>query len=151
MPVDLHPLCQHADRCVVCRARVYVPSDDELRTIPAYHALAIATAALPMGRRDIPDWAMERLYAHQERLFWDDGSPFEVGDEAFDIACNNDGSFRWLSSLIAFAENPPKQRPHETILPRLRLLALAHMAAALDEAGETAMARLPPSDRARAA
>lgn len=50
---------------------------------------------------------------------------FEVSDTAIDEAFNDDGSFRWLSDFLRFAEMEPRQRPQARVLDRLRLIDLA--------------------------
>lgn len=129
MSASLHRRCKNTDACPVCSRRIYVPGDEELLSIPAYYRLAVLTAALARPRRDIPNWVMGLLSDTAEHLHRIDGAPFTFTEDAFDAACNDDGTFRWLSALIAFAANPPKQRPHRNLLPRLRLLTLAHIAA----------------------
>jgi hypothetical protein len=51
-----------------------------------------------------------------------DGRPFELPD--IDDAFGGDGSFRWLSDFIRFAEDPPHQLPQRRIIARLRLIDL---------------------------
>jgi hypothetical protein len=104
---------------------IIVPDDAALLTREAYHALAITTARLNLPRRKIPDWMADRLYRDDVTFAYIGGAPFILTDNAIDEAFNEDGSFRWLSDLMRFADAPPSQAPQRRLLPRLRLLALA--------------------------
>jgi len=108
-----------------------VPEPSELLTIHYYHRLAGATSELRhadgsrISRRDIPFWMADQLFDENLRFEYRDGTPFFVSDTAIDDVFNNDGSFRWLSDLTAFAERPPRQVPQARLVPRLTLLALS--------------------------
>lgn len=109
---------------------IVVPEPSEVLTISYYHELAKAVADLRhpdgrrMSRRDVPFWMADQLFSDVS-FVRKDGSAFEVTDTAIDDAFNDDGSFRWLSDLVAFAENPPRQTPQARLAPRLILLSLA--------------------------
>lgn len=110
---------------------ILVPRSDKVLTIGYYHRLAKATATLcdenglSMTRRAIPNWMADCLYRDDITFIRVNGDAFEIADTAIDDAFNNDGSFRWLSDLIAFADTPPRQAPQERLYDRLVLLALS--------------------------
>jgi hypothetical protein len=104
---------------------IIVPDDAALLTREAYQRIALATAQLNLPRRKIPDWMADRLYRDDVMFAFGDGAPFILTDNAIDEAFNEDGSFRWLSDLMRFADASPRQAPQIRLLPRLRLLALA--------------------------
>lgn len=104
---------------------ILVPDDAALLTRDAYQRIALATAKLNLPRRKIPDWMADRLYRDDVTFAFCNGAPFILTDNAIDEAFNEDGSFRWLSDLMRFADAPPSQAPQRRLLPRLRLLALA--------------------------
>ncbi len=134
------PLCAKCNR-VVCNPcdrsagetgkwrRIVVASDRELRRRSYFARLAMATKALQaelqISRREMPDWIADTIYAHRGEIVGADGQPFEVSDTDIDDAFNNDGSFRWLSGFIRFADDSPRQAPQLRVLDRLRLLDLA--------------------------
>lgn len=62
------------------------------------------------------------LYGFEGKLVWPEGTPFELPE--IDDAFGGDGSFRWLSDLIRFAEASPRQHPQRRVLERLRLIDL---------------------------
>jgi len=105
--------------------RVVVASDGQLSRKSHVQRLAIATRALELSRRAIPDWIADQLFAFEGMIVWPDGWPFELSDTAIDEAFNDDGSFRWLSDFLRFAETEPQQRPQARVLDRLRLIDLA--------------------------
>ena len=111
--------------------KILVPSSDDVLTIGFYHRLAKAVAnlsdddGLPLSRRKVPDWMAECLFREDVRFFLADGSELHISDTAIDDAFNNDGSFRWLSDLVAYAERPPLQTPHANLYSRLMLIALS--------------------------
>lgn len=110
---------------------IIVPEAEEVLTKAYYHKLAAAVAALRhedgrrMSRRAVPDWMADQLFSEDVRFVHTDGSPFESSDTAIDEAFNDDGTFRWLSYLVAFADSPPRQAPQARLAPRLILLSLA--------------------------
>ena len=110
---------------------ITVPEPEEVLTISYYHNLAIAMVDLRhadgsyMSRRQVPDWIADQLFAENVDFIRKDGTPFEISDTAIDEAFNDDGTFRWLSYLVAFAERPPRQAPQSRLAPRLILLSLA--------------------------
>lgn len=110
------------------RGAVYCASDWELRRIAHFRRLAIATANLKplhgLSRRRIPDWLADTILDFQNPVLWPDGRLFARPDALIDDAFGPDGSFRWLSDFVRFAEREPKQRPQKNMLPRLRLLDL---------------------------
>lgn len=106
-------------RCIV------VASDDELSRRSHFQRLATATRALGISRREIPNWIADTIYGFRGRITWPGGKPFDIDDEDIDEAFNDDGSFRWLSTFMYFAEYDPRQKPQQRILKRLRLIDLA--------------------------
>lgn len=104
---------------------VMVASDWELRKRTYFRRLAVATASLEMSRRRIPDWLTDTIYGHRGLILWPSGRRYELHDTAIDDAFGNDGSYRWLSDFVRFAEQPPRQKPQTRVLERLRLLSLA--------------------------
>lgn len=110
---------------------IIVPEVDEVLTKSYYHKLAKAVAELRiangsyMSRRKVPDWMADQLFSEQVCFVRKDGVPFEISDTAIDDAFNDDGTFRWLSYLVAFAESPPRQAPQARLAQRLILLSLA--------------------------
>ena len=143
------PLCVKCNR-LVCRPcirgtshcdgyrKIVVASDDALLNPVCFRRMAMATAALKeelsLTRRDIPDWIADAIYGYDGPVIWAHGGVFIVPDTAIDDAFNNDGSFRWLSSFVRFAEEPPRQAPQYRIVNRLRLIELAFQIARPDTA-----------------
>lgn len=101
---------------------VAVASLSELMRPSHYQRLAIATAALEFSRRKLIDEISDILYDFDGKIVWPDGRPFELPD--IDDAFGGDGSFRWLSDFIRFAERPPQQLPQRRVIARLRLIDL---------------------------
>lgn len=101
---------------------VTVASLPELMRSSHYQRLAIATAALEFSRRKLIDEISDALYGFEGRMVWPDGRPFELPD--IDDAFGRDGSFRWLSDFIRFAERPPHQLPQRRVIARLRIIDL---------------------------
>lgn len=110
---------------------IVVPEVDEVLTKSYYHKLAKAVADLRnaddsyMSRRKVPDWMADQLFSERVSFVQKNGTPFEISDTAIDDAFNDDGTFRWLSYLVAFAESPPRQAPQARLAQRLILLSLA--------------------------
>ena len=102
--------------------KVVVASDRQLRRKSHFQRLAIATGALQFSRRKLIDEISDELYAFTGKIVWPDGTLFEVPD--IDDAFGGDGSFRWLSDFIRFAEQPPQQHPQRRVIARLRLIDL---------------------------
>lgn len=88
-------------------------------------ALATDMQKLNLSRRQVPDWMADRIYGFDGEILDEDGQPFELDDEAIDLAFNNDGSFRWLSDFFRVTKEPPRQRAQRRIHQRLRLIYLA--------------------------
>lgn len=130
------PLCVKCNR-VVCRPcipgttgagdkpKIIVARDLELLRPSYFRRLAVATANLELPRRRIPDWMADVIYGYEGRILWPDGTAVVIPDNLIDDAFNNDGSFRWLSDFIRFAERMPRQAPQQRVVTRLRLLDLA--------------------------
>lgn len=118
--------------------RIVVASDRELRRRSYFARLAMATKALQaeldISRREMPDWIADTIYEHRGEIVSPDGRPFDVSDTDIDDAFNNDGSFRWLSGFVRFAEESPRQAPQSRVLDRLRLIDLAFRIARPDVA-----------------
>lgn len=134
------PLCVRCNRevCVPCvrakigetsRRKIVVATDDELLAKPYFRRMAVASSALSkersLSRREFPNWMADAIYSYEGEIVWPHGGAFTVLDTAIDLAFNDDGSFRWLSAFLTFAEEEPKQSPQYRIVPRLRLIDLA--------------------------
>lgn len=109
-----------ADGKTICV--ITVATARELLRFSHFHRLAIATAALEFSRRKLIDEISDVLYDFKGKLVWPDGTPYHLPD--IDDAFGGDGSFRWLSDFIRFAEHPPHQLPQRRIIERLRLIDL---------------------------
>jgi len=129
--------------CQPCRSLQAVPIKDRRVVVASYaqlgrkshvQRLAMATRALELPRRAIPDWIADQVYGFEGEILWPDGAPFVVTDTAIDEAFNDDGSFRWLSDFLRFADTEPRQRPQARVLDRLRLIDLAFRIAKPDQA-----------------
>jgi len=135
-------ICQYCrkDVCKPCLAvpgkhrKVVVAGDDELARHSHFQRLAMATSALGRSRREVPNWMADTIFGFEGQMLWPDGTAFIVADDAIDLAFNDDGSFRWLSDFLRFAAAPPKQRPQERLITRLRLIDLAFRIAYPDRA-----------------
>jgi hypothetical protein len=114
--------------------RVMVASDSQLSRKSHVQRLAMAARALELPRRAIPDWIADQIYGFEGAILWPDGRAFELSDTAIDDAFNDDGSFRWLSDFLRFAETEPRQRPQARVLDRLRLIDLAFRIAKPEQA-----------------
>lgn len=142
------PLCVKCNKevCNPClrgsslgeRRKIIVASDDELARRSCFQRIAMATGALQtelnLSRREIPDWIADTIYGFDGEIVWAHGGPFIVSDTAIDDAFGNDGSFRWLSGFVRFAEEPPRQAPQYRVITRLRLIELAFQIARPDTA-----------------
>ena len=96
---------------------------------PSHHyRLAMATRELfedyALTRRTYANWLSETLFDENIRVLHRDGRPYEITDTLIDDVFNNDGSFRWLSDFLDFADDPIKQAPQKRILERLRVIDL---------------------------
>lgn len=104
---------------------VTIAPDWQLLRKSNFQRLAMATKALELTRREIPNWVADTIFGFEGHKVSSDGTPFEVSDTDIDDAFGNDGSFRWLSDFMSFADTPPKQNPQRRVLARLRLIDLA--------------------------
>jgi hypothetical protein len=102
--------------------RVYVASDRQLRRKSHFQRLAIATAALGVSRRELINVLSDAIYGFDGQLYWPEGDPYEIPD--VDDVFGDDGSFRWVSDFIRFAEKSPRQVPQGRIVERLRFIDL---------------------------
>lgn len=135
-------ICQYCtkDVCKPCLAipgkhrKVVVATDTELARHSHFHRLAMATSALGLSRREVPNWMADVIFGFEGQILWPDGTAFVVGDEEIDLAFNDDRSFRWLSDFLRFAAEPPKQKPQERLIARLRLIDLSFRIASPDRA-----------------
>ncbi len=98
---------------------------EDLRSIPYVRRLAVATANLGLSRREIPNWMADVIFEYRGSLRLPDGRAVHLPDTAIDDVFNNDGSFRWLSDFMKFADRPMRQAPQKRVLKRLRLIDLA--------------------------
>ncbi|MDI4665382.1 hypothetical protein K9U40_13740 [Xanthobacter autotrophicus] len=101
---------------------IIVPTMAELLRPSRFRRLAIATAALDIPRRKLPDVIADSLYGYSGVILRADGSPYELPD--IDDVFGNDGSFRWISAFTRFAVEPPRQAAQERVLPRLEVIDL---------------------------
>lgn len=85
---------------------VVMAADYQLLRQSHFHRLAIATAALDLPRRVIPDVLADAI----RTLSWPGGKIFEPSDTAINDAFRDDDS-RWLSGFMRFATLEPRQRP----------------------------------------
>lgn len=99
-----------------------VGSDAELSEPWRFLRLAIATAALEVSRRKLPDLIADAIYGFEGRIVCRNGTPYDLPD--IDEAFGNEGTFRWISDFTRFAEKPPRQVPQRRVLERLRLIDL---------------------------
>lgn len=113
---------------------VVVATDDQLRRQSHFQRLAIATKALGLSRRKVPDWIADEIFTYEGMILEVDGRDFLVGDNDIDAAFNDDGSFRWLSDFLDFANRTSQQAPQHRVLARLRLIDLAFRIAHPDRA-----------------
>lgn len=112
----IDPALNHPDRVVV------VASTNELCRRSHYMRLVIATRALPVSRRELINVVADALYGYKGKIVWPSGQAFSIPyvDDAF----GSDGSFRWVSDFLRFAEEAPRQMPQQRIIARLRLIDL---------------------------
>ncbi|WP_413207889.1 hypothetical protein [Rhodospirillum sp. A1_3_36] len=113
------------DRIDETEERICVASDSVLGNRDRLRRVATGTVGLGLSRREIPNWMADSIFGYEGVIQWPGGRPFPVPDTLIDDAFNNDGSFRWLSDFMRFAEVPPRQKPQARVLQRLRLLDLA--------------------------
>lgn len=143
------PLCVKCNRevCNPCiRAplgesqwrEIIVAEDAHLRRRSYFLRMAIATRALmeelELSRRAFPNWLADVIYPYDGPILYPGGKPFIINDTSVDDAFGDDGSFRWLSGFINFADTPPRQAPQWRVLDRLRLVDLAFKIARPDTA-----------------
>lgn len=107
---------------------IRLPSVSALAMPATYHRLAITYANLvPMGRRLIVDWLCAVIWEYDGIIV--DARGHRIDPRAFEpdevLRTENDGSLRWLSDFLKFAERPPYQAAHDKVIPRLELLYLA--------------------------
>lgn len=108
---------------------IVVACDRTLLRRVHFRRMAVATAALlaqtALSRRGFANWLTDVIFEYEGAIVCPDGRPFAVTDTLVDDAFNNDGSFRWLSDFIRFADKEPRQSPQRGILARLRVIDLA--------------------------
>lgn len=101
---------------------VVVASDTALRSLSHFQRLSIATAALEVSRRELPNLIADTIYNFEGKIVWPNGTTYDLPD--VDDAFGGEGSFRWVSDFIRFAEVPPRQHPQRRVIERLRLIDL---------------------------
>jgi len=136
--------CQRCGRdvCKPCQSKpvndnkrvVVVARDDELLRRSHVQRLGVATRALGLSRREIPNWMADVIFGFKGKIIWSGGKTFLIPDEGIDKAFNDDGSFRWLSDFMLFGEREIRQSPQFRVLHRLRLIDLAFRIAYPDRA-----------------
>lgn len=102
---------------------VRIASDTQLRRTPHQQRLAIAVRALGVSRRELLDLLADVIYEFEGTILMPNGGAFEVTDTLIDDAFA-DADGRWISDFLGFAEQPPRQRAQQRVVPRLRLLDL---------------------------
>ena len=111
------------------RGAIVLASNPQLARQSYFRRLAMATRSQmereDLSRRQFPDWLADVIYGHDGPILWANGSHFYATDTFIDDAFNNDGSFRWLSDFVSFAERVPRQNPQIRVLNRLRIISLA--------------------------
>jgi len=106
-------------------AEVFTANPAQLRSRAYFRRLAIATSNLGLSRREIPNWMADVIFEFKGVIRSHDGQTLNITDTAIDDAFRNDGSFRWLSDFMGFAERPLRQSPQMRIIVRLQLLDIA--------------------------
>jgi len=101
---------------------VFMASTAQLRSRAYVRRLAIATRNLGLSRREIPNWMADVIFEFEGVIRSHDRQVLTITDTAIDDAFGNDGSFRWLSDFMAFAEKPLRQNPQMRVIVRLQLL-----------------------------
>ena len=99
-----------------------VPELHHFHSVSVMWRMAMVMHALPYSRRAIPDFMAAVLYS-DVRLVTETGKVWRVPEIDHYLASMDAGC--WFSEMRKKARNPPKQRPHANILPRMRLLYLA--------------------------
>lgn len=121
--------CAGADLPGLKRGAIVMASNTQLGKVSYFRRLAMATRSqmerAGMSRRQFPDWLADVIYGYDGPILWSNGSHFYATDTLIDDAFNNDGSFRWLSDFVTFAEREPRQSPQVRVLTRLRVISLA--------------------------
>ncbi|GJL98750.1 MAG: hypothetical protein ACRBBJ_11850 [Rhodomicrobiaceae bacterium] len=107
---------------------VVVASYAQLVRRSHYNRLSMVTRDLleeyGLSRRAYADWLADILFDEYIRTIHNDGRPYLITDTLIDDVFNNDGSFRWLSDFLEFADQPIRQAPQKRILERLRVIDL---------------------------
>lgn len=103
---------------------VKVATDGQLMMISYVVRLAMCAVALGLSRRKFADELALVIYGFEGDVLWPNGSRFEITDTLIDDVFGDDQDFRWLSDFLKWSEHPPRQRPQEKILPRLRVIDL---------------------------
>ncbi len=99
-----------------------VPDLHHFHSVSVMWRMAMVLSALPYSRRAMPDFMAAVLYS-DVRLVTESGKVWRVPEIDWHLAKGDAGC--WFSEMRKKAANPPKQRPHANILPRMRLLYLA--------------------------
>lgn len=110
----------------VAKLVVHVASDDELCRISHVQRLAMSTVEIGLSRRKLADEFALVIYGFEGQVLWPNGSLFEIKETLVDDVFASDPEFRWLSEFLTCSVRPPRQRPQQRILPRLRLIDLYH-------------------------
>jgi hypothetical protein len=99
-----------------------VPELHHFHSVSVMSRMAMVMSALPYSRRAMPDFMAAVLYS-DVRLVTESGKVWRVPEIDRHLASMDAGC--WFSEMRKKVHNPPKQRPHANILPRMRLVYLA--------------------------
>lgn len=99
-----------------------VPELHHFHSVSVMWRMSMVMSALPYSRRAMPDFMAAVLYS-DVRLVTESGKVWRVPEIDRHLASMDAGC--WFSEMRKKANNPPKQRPHVNILPRMRLVYLA--------------------------
>ena len=102
---------------------VVMAADYQLQRTSHFQRLAIATVALGVSRREIPNILADAIYGFEGTIYFADGRKFEPTDTEIDDTFA-DPDFRWIWDFLSFAETEPRQRPQRRVIARLRLIDL---------------------------
>lgn len=103
-------------------APIIVATDAQLQRRSHIRRLAMATVSLGYSRRLLINVMADTLYHYDGAIIWRDGRPYDLPE--IDDVFGDDPSFRWLSSFLKFAVEPPRQAAQTRVIERLRMIDL---------------------------